>query len=101
MAKLGTGANDPVLIRGGGLALFDVVQRTKQDRNSAAALDLLDREIMSRADDIESIWAYATLASLMKRDLPAALRPDPERQLNASVQPLSGPGQGVGVRSHG
>jgi hypothetical protein len=73
-AKLGTASNDPVIIRGAGLAMFDEVQRAKQDRNSVVALDLLDRAIMSRPDDVEAIWAYATLASQMKRDLPVALR---------------------------
>lgn len=74
VAKLGPDTNDPVLIRGAGLALFDDVQRTKQDRNSAAALDLLDRAIMSRPDDVEAIWAYSMLASQMQRDLPIAAR---------------------------
>jgi len=75
--------SDPEVARSAGLALFERVRESKpgdpmspadRERLSRRAFELLDRAVMSRPDDVEAIWGYATIAAQLKQDLAIALR---------------------------
>ncbi len=75
--------SDARVARGVGLALFERVRESKpgdamsptdRERLSRRALELLDRAVMSRPDDVEAIWGYAMLAAQLKQDLATAMR---------------------------
>jgi len=63
---------DPRLLRGAGLALFERALAAQPDARPDKALGLLDLATTSRPDDAEAVWAYATLAAGLKRDLSLA-----------------------------
>jgi hypothetical protein len=67
-------ASGQKFLRGAGLALFERTGTSLREDFSIRALELLDRAIMSRPDDVEAIWAYTVLAAHLKRDMPIALR---------------------------
>jgi len=76
-------AMEPEVARAVGLALFERVHETKagdtlssadRERMSRKAFQFLDRAVMSKPDDIESIWGYAMLAARLKQDLATALK---------------------------
>lgn len=64
--------SDPRLLRGAGLAYFDRALAVKADARPDKAWVLLDLAAKVRPDDAEVVWAYATLAAGLKRDLPEA-----------------------------
>ncbi len=67
-------ATSQKFLRGAGLALFERSGNPVREDFSIKALELLDRAIMSRPDDVEAIWAYTVLAAHLERDMPIALR---------------------------
>jgi tetratricopeptide (TPR) repeat protein len=64
--------SDARLLRGAGLALFERALAAKADARPDKAFALLDLAISARPDDAEAVWAFATLAAGLKRDLPVA-----------------------------
>lgn len=71
---------DPRLARLAGLAWFERTRVTEKPlpvaRNQAVmedSLKLLDRALAANADDPQAVWAYATLAAALKRDLGTAM----------------------------
>jgi len=67
-----TVGSDPRVLRGAGLALFERALAAKADARPDRAFVLLDLAAKSRPDDAEVVWAHATLAAGLKRDLPVA-----------------------------
>ena len=73
-------ARDPQIARGIGLALFDRVLTLDEKpailmdaaTMMARSFELLDRSLEANADDPEAVWAYATLAAGLKKDLDVA-----------------------------
>jgi len=63
---------DPAILRGAGLALYERSAETRRNDQSVRALELLDRALNVQPDDAEAVWAYATLAARLNRDLPIA-----------------------------
>ncbi len=74
LANIQPKISNPVLLRAAGLALYERAGVSKRTEQSARALELLDRAVMSRPDDVEAVYAYSILAAQLKRDLPVALR---------------------------
>ena len=64
--------SDPRLLRGAGLALFERALAAQADARPDQALVLLGLATSAHPDDAEAVWAYATLAAGLKRDLPLA-----------------------------
>jgi len=76
-------ASDPLVARSMGLALFervredgtgDTLSPADRERLGRRALELLDRAVMSKPDDVAAIWGHAMLAARFKQDLPTALQ---------------------------
>jgi hypothetical protein len=74
LASVAPAAGGQKFLRGAGLALFERSGNSVREDFSIKALELLDRAIMSRPDDVEAIWAYTVLSASLKRDMPIALR---------------------------
>jgi hypothetical protein len=74
LASVAPTASGQKFLRGAGLALFERSGNSVREDFSFKALELLDRAIMSRPDDVEAIWAYTVLSAKLKRDMPIALR---------------------------
>ncbi len=74
LASVAPSASGQKFLRGAGLALFERSGNSVRQDFSIKALELLDRAIMSRPDDVEAIWAYTVLSANLKRDMPIALR---------------------------
>ncbi len=72
IAGIGADETDAALLRGAGLALHERAAKTDREDLSTRALELLDRAIASRSDDAEAVWAHATLAARLKRDMQVA-----------------------------
>jgi len=64
--------SDPRLLRGAGLALFERALAAQADARPDQAFVLLDLATSAHPDDAEAVWAYATLAAGLKRELPLA-----------------------------
>jgi hypothetical protein len=83
LAEFEPRTTDPRVARGVGLALYERVRESRngdplspadRERHGRRALELLDRAVMSKPDDVEAIWGYAMLAARFKQDLPNALQ---------------------------
>jgi hypothetical protein len=74
LASVAPSASGQKFLRGAGLALFERSGNSVREDFAIKALELLDRAIMSRPDDVEAIWAYTVLAANLERDMPIALR---------------------------
>jgi hypothetical protein len=72
----------PAVARDVGLALFERVQTLEQKpavpaqaaQIEAQGFELLNRALASTPDDPQAVWAYATLAARLDRDLDVALK---------------------------
>jgi tetratricopeptide (TPR) repeat protein len=64
--------SDPRVLRGAGLAYFERALASKDGARPDKALALLDLALTSAPGDAEAVWAYATLAAGLKRELPMA-----------------------------
>jgi hypothetical protein len=69
LSMIDPNASDPDVLRDAGLALFERAAKADRYELASKALELLDRALVSRPDDVEAVWAHAILAAGLERDL--------------------------------